>query len=320
MLLTALVVAVVVLMIPFLVRQFSIPLGVAITRSGLPVIGAVVGAALGLVLGAHSGLRVIDIRDGAVSIREGLRRPRSWRLDQARFTAQVTRNRTNGVPSGTDRSLVVTSPEGTRTISMPGFSAGTFDEILHNLGYGNPASEQAAAVAEAASAERMFTPLVVEPPRPARLGGARLVSVIALGVVAVATLTGAVLVPEVEGLIVMGVLGLVLGGLALAVAFTGRARSGRVPQRIEVSPTFLSVDGWTAQIAELDRVELLPPNFTGAPRELIAVRRDGSRMSWSLGAAPASEGAADPFPDYPRLVDAIATVRPAEPLLRLRFR
>lgn len=119
---------------------------------------AVVGGLWVLVHAFVTGPVRIETDDATVRVRKGLRVAHEWRRDGTTFRSVVVRQRTNGLPSGSTRTIVAATagPVGIEQVEVVcrWFTAATFTAAMADLA---PVKQRLAEPVTGAARSRVFT-------------------------------------------------------------------------------------------------------------------------------------------------------------------
>ncbi|GAA4781588.1 hypothetical protein [Microbacterium gilvum] len=238
----------------------------------------------------------VVVTDELVEVRRPFMTVHSWRRDAVGFSSTVTRQYTNGIRSGTTRTLTVHTQGGQTAIALAGMPQAAFSDLLAVLQAPAVRAPEDDAFLRSVPLPAVFAPTRGPLVRRAVVTGAVAAALLLLGlgaVVAGILLDGA--------LIVVGALLLLAAtGLGIAAGVAG-GRAGRIPGRIEVSRGAIAIDGRVIPLGSLERVWISPPTYT-ASRRLSVVHPGGSRERWALGAG---NDAAKVMPQWEQLVVAV---------------
>lgn len=252
-------------------------------------------------------VRVVVSRDVVEIGRPGSRE--AFERATTEFRSRVTEHRTNGVRSGTTRTLIVGRNGVEREFELPGFSRAAFNELMAQLiplAIAHPADPVAAARVRS-QVRRDFQ---VDASRERRLAIVfaivsavflLLTLVIVLSVMARGELDG-----ESVAILLTPLTGLVAAGFGLGVVQRVRAVR-QTPTRITVGHRGLRLDEVEHPYASLTRIWLTPPSYSGAKR-LRLERRGGRPLTLTLSAPRITLD-----PDYDELVTALRSETAAFP-------
>lgn len=180
------------------------------------------------------------------------------------FRSKITEHRTNGLPSGTTRALIVHSGDREITIELPGFTRATFNELMAQL---NPiAPPPVADPVEAARARaHLPTSFAIDAAGERRLATGFTITAIVLFAVTL----GFGLLAAVPGFLESELSALVLMVPFAAIAAVGfaigagqRRRLVRsIPSRVTVSPHSIRLDDVDQPYTQLTRIWMTPPAY-----------------------------------------------------------
>lgn len=204
----------------------------------------------------------IVVRPDAVEIGKAGSRETFPRATTA-FRSKITEHRTNGLPSGTTRALVVYSGDREITIELPGYSRPLFNELMATL---NPIAQPVEDAVEAARARSQLpSSFTIDAAGERRL--VRLLTTWALVLLAIAA--GFALIAVVPGFLDSELSALVLivpfaavGGIGLAIGAAQRRRVLRmIPARVSVSRHGIRIDDAEHPFAGLVRIWMTPTGY-----------------------------------------------------------
>lgn len=225
------------------------------------------------------------------------------------FRSKVTEHRTNGVRSGTTRALVVGRNGWEREFELPGFSRGSFNELMARL---NPLAivPPADPVAAARMRSQVRRDFEVDASKERRLAAVFAV-VSAVFLVLTVVIAASVLAQgELDGdsvaILLTPLTGLIAAGFGLGVAQRVRTVR-RTPQRITVGHQGLRLDEVDHPYAQLTRIWLTPPSYDGEKR--LRLERRGARPL----AVTLSTGRITLTPEYDELVAALRSETATHP-------
>lgn len=203
------------------------------------------------------------------------------------FRSKITEHRTNGLPSGTTRALIVHSGDREITIDLPGYSRATFNALMAELApITAPPAENPVDAARAraqlpsafaidASGERRLV---------ARLAIACVVFlVVALAVVVVAATVPGFLTGEYSALVLFAPFA-AAGAIGFGIGALQRHRVLRsIPARVSVDHRGIRVDDADHPFAQLRHVWLTP---IGYPVRRLRLDRQAGRSVTHVLASP----------------------------------
>jgi hypothetical protein len=244
-----------------------------------------------------------------VRLRRGLRVTNEWSRAGTAFSSLVVRNSTNGIPSGSTRTLIAVTP--TERVEVPArwFSATAFNDLMADLA---PVS---AMTDPDPAAPSLTTRDFTLDPRATRLRPVPrvIVTVLIVGFVLALAIAAYFIATEpsadVEALYFIAAIALFTVIVVAIVYASGRRRASKIPSRITVTGSTIQVDGRATYFAQLQTVELTPPGYSGNFRSMTLVEKTGQRTSYALGAG--STARTSVFPDYAEFVDLLGRVAPA---------
>lgn len=255
----------------------------------------------------------------SVRLRKGLRVTNEWQRAATVFGSLVTRQTTNGIPSGSLRKVFATTANERVEVPARWFSARSFNDLMADLSPVSALSDAAEAPVVAAGRSRTFA-LDAD---AARLRGPVRVVVTVLLVLFFVSLAffGAVIVTDPtsdpEALYFIAAVALFVFLVVSIVAISGRRRAKRIPKSITVTGSTLQVDDQTLYWGQLASVEVTPPGYSGNRRVLTLVEKIGTRTSYQLGAG--AQATKPVFPEYAEFVDLLGRSAP-EGIVRFDLR
>lgn len=236
----------------------------------------------------------VTIRTSPTTV-EVLRRGRvreSWQRAEAVFSPFVVRESTNGVRTGSVRTLVVTTATTQVNVLCRWFSAETFNALLADVAPLVPAGTPAALPAVTTGRFQIDRPL-------GRVGWRLAVVAIAVGVVGVV----AVLLAEEIGAsspIAITIIVIVTAALALLAMSPLLVRMRRIPRELTVSQSSLTFDERIVPIGQLTAIRATTPAHSGARRTIVLTETTGRRTVIDLGLANGTV-----FAEYPAYLETI---------------
>ena len=202
------------------------------------------------------------------------------------FRSKVTEHRTNGLPSGTTRALVVYSGDREITVELPGYTRTMFSELVAEL---NPIAQPPAADPVEAARARAHLPssfqvdATAERRLAARLTGAAVAFfVVTLGAAALAAIPG-FLDSELSALILIAPMA-ALGAIGFTIGAVQRRRLVRsIPAHVTVSAHGIRIDDADHPYTQLTRIWMTPPAY---PVKRIRFERAGGKRTTHLLESP----------------------------------
>lgn len=195
------------------------------------------------------------------------------------FRSKITEHRTNGLPSGTTRALILHTAGREITIELPGFTRTTFNELMAVL---NPIAPPPVTDPVEAARARAHLPSSFTVDSSGERGLASRLTIAAIALLIVAVLGGVLAATP-------GFLDGELSALVLLVPFTGVAGIGvaigavqrrrvlkAIPAHISVSRHGIRFDEAEVPFAQLTRIWLTP---TGYPVRRIRFERAAGRST-----------------------------------------
>lgn len=246
----------------------------------------------------------------SVRLRKGLRVTNEWQRAATVFGSLVTRQTTNGIPSGSQRVVYATTANERVEVPARWFSAKSFNDLMADLSPVAALSDAAEPAAQPAERSRTFT----LDPRASRLRGPVRAVVAVLTVVFFASLAffAVYLVTDPtsdpEALYFIAAIALFVLIVVAIVSISGRRRSARIPKSITVTPSTLQVDEQVLYWGQLASVEVTPPSYSGNRRTIALVEKVGTRTAYQLGSG--NPAGASVFPEYAEFVDLLARAAP----------
>lgn len=246
-----------------------------------------------------NGLRRVVVTDTAVEIRNPFRVVHAFPRTTTRFSTHVLKRTTNGIPSGTTRSLVASTGGTETSIALGSMSRSTFNEMFalinssqiaqragaqqHAQGFAKPDPISGATRPAAAPAARTFTsnPASAQPQRTtgAAIGG--------IGVVAAvfglwARFAGGGMIDSTIALacIMIGV-GIAIAGVLMLVRAAAQAH--RTPRSVEVTSQALVIDGQLYPYAGMSRIWVSPTSYAKRRLRLVSSTGSGTVKTFDFG-------------------------------------
>ena len=246
-----------------------------------------------------------------VRLRRGFRVTNEWQRAGTVFGSLVTRQSTNGIPTGSLRKIFATTAGERIEVPATWFSARTFNDLMADLAPVGALPADAAATASTTERSRTFA---LNPKAGSLQGTVRSVVIVllvgvflSLGVFAWLLVSDPTSDPE--ALVFVVAIALFVTIVVLIVWISGRRRAARMPAAITVTPSTLQIDDTTLYYGQLASIELTPPSYSGNRRTLALVEKIGTRTVYALGAAPVKGVQA--FADYDEFVELLGRVAPA---------
>ncbi|KQY73624.1 hypothetical protein ASD13_15950 [Microbacterium sp. Root1433D1] len=205
----------------------------------------------------------IVIRPDAVEIGKAGNRETFLRATTA-FRSKITEHRTNGLPSGTTRALIVHTGDREITIELPGYSRPLFNELMATLNpIALPVFDDPVAAARAGA--QLPTQFTIDATGERRLATRITVAAVVFLVIAI----GVGLLVAVPGFVDSELSALILLAPFAAVAAIGfgigavqRRRLVRsIPAQVSVDSQGIRIDGVDTPYAQLARIWLTPPAY-----------------------------------------------------------
>jgi len=245
----------------------------------------------------------------SVRLRRGLRVANEWQRAATVFGSLVTRQTTNGIPSGSQRVVFATTANERVEVPARWFSARVFNDLMADLA---PVAAPADAVESSAPSERSRTfaldPSASRAPTPVRVVVGVLIAAffVSIGVFAFFLVSDGTADPE--ALVFVAAVALFVAVVFLIAAAAARRRVARIPTSITVTGSTLQVDEQVLYWGQLASIELTPPSYSGNRRQLTLVEKIGTRTRYQFGAGG---GAARPvFAEYAQFVDLLGRSAP----------
>jgi len=244
----------------------------------------------------------------SVRLRRGLRVTNEWQRATTDFASLVTRQSTNGIPSGSVRTIYATTAHERVAVPARWFGTARFNDLMADLA---PLSAEAPSMT---LGERSHT--FELDPSASRLQGTRRSIVIvvlagfliSLGVVAFFLVTDPFADPV--ALVFVAAVGILVALVVLIVVAVSRRRTARIPRSISVTTSTLQVGDQVLYYTQLASIELTPPSYSGRARRLTVVEKQGARTSYLLGPGASAVGV-PVFEDYAEFVEMLGRVAPA---------
>jgi len=243
----------------------------------------------------------------SVRLRRGLRITNEWQRASTDFASLVTRQSTNGIPSGSVRTIYATTAHERVEVPARWFGTARFNDLMADLA---PLSTEAPSMT---AGERAHT--FELDPSASRLQGTRRSIVIvvlagfliSLGAVAFFLVTDPFADPV--ALVFVAAVGILVALVVLIVVAAGRRRAARIPRSISVTTSTLQVGDQVLYYSQLVSIELTPPSYSGRARRLTVVEKGGTRTSYSLGPGASAVGV-PVFENYAEFVEMLGRVAP----------
>ncbi|WP_426622429.1 hypothetical protein [Microbacterium sp. As-52] len=198
------------------------------------------------------------------------------------FRAKITEHRTNGLPSGTTRALIVHSGDREITIELPGYSRPMFNELMATL---NPIAQPVFddPVAAARAGAQLPTQFAIDGGGERRL--ATRITIAAVGLLVIAIAVGLlVAVPgfvesELSALILLAPFA-ALAAIGFGIGAVQRRRLVRsIPAHVSVDGQGIRIDGVDTPYSQLTRIWLTPPAY---PVKRLRLERAGGKATTHL--------------------------------------
>ena len=223
----------------------------------------------------------IVVRPDAVEIGKAGNRETVARAS-TQFRSKITEHRTNGLPSGTTRALIVQTGGREITIELPGYSRTMFNELMATLNpIALPVFDDPVAAARAVS--QLPTQFTVDGTGERRLAtritiAAVVFLVIAVGVGLLAAVPG-FLEGELSALILLAPFA-ALAAVGFGIGALQRRRVVRsIPTQVSVGVQGIRIDDVDTPYAHLDRIWLTPPAY---PVRRLRLQRAGGGTTTHL--------------------------------------
>lgn len=223
----------------------------------------------------------IVVRPDAVEIGKAGSREMFARATTA-FRSKITEHRTNGLPSGTTRALIVHTGDREITIELPGYSRPLFNELMATL---NPITQPVFEdpVAAARAGAQLPTQFAIDATGERRLATRFTIAAVVFLVIAI----GFGLLIAVPGFVESDLSALILFAPFAAVAAIGfgigavqRRRVVRsIPAQVSIDTHGIRVDGVDNPYTQLSRIWLTPPAY---PVKRIRLQRAGGKTTTHL--------------------------------------
>ncbi|PRB18351.1 hypothetical protein [Microbacterium sp. MYb62] len=242
----------------------------------------------------------IVVRPDAVEIGKAGSRETFSRAATA-FRSKITEHRTNGLPSGTTRALIVHSGDREITIELPGYTRSMFNELMATLNpIAQPVFDDPVAAARAGS--QLPTLFTIDAAGERRLATRITFAAVAFLVIAV----GVGLLVAVPGFVDSELSALVLLAPFAALAAIGfgigavqRRRLVRsIPAQVSIDTHGIRIDGVDNPYTQLSRIWLTPPAY---PVTRLRIERIGGKATMHL----LSSSRVEITPDYGDLLLAV---------------
>ena len=223
----------------------------------------------------------IVVRPDAVEIGKAGSRETYARATTA-FRSKITEHRTNGLPTGTTRALIVDTGDREITIELPGYTRTLFNELMATLNpIAQPVFEDPVAAARAGA--QLPTQFAVDGSGERRFAaritlGAVVFLVIAVGVGLLVLVPG-FLDGEFSALILLAPFAAV-AAVGFGIGAVQRNRVVRsIPTHVSVDSHGIRIDGVDIPYAQLSRIWLTPPAY---PVKRMRLARAGGRATTHL--------------------------------------
>lgn len=265
----------------FILPQF-LPRTMNISTRGSVVLVVAIGLTIAVFVGAFwfRNIRVV-VRPDTVEIGRAGARETFPRATTA-FRSKITEHRTNGLPSGTTRALVVYSGDREVTIELPGFTRTTFNELMAQL---NPIAQPPVADPVEAARARAHLPSSFTVDATGERRFASRLTIAAVVFFAVTLAFG--LLAAVPGFLDSELSALVLivpmtaiAGIGFTIGAVQRRRLVRsIPSQMTVSTHGIRLDDVDQPYAQLTRIWMTPPAY---PVQRIRFERAGGKRTTHL--------------------------------------
>lgn len=284
----------------FLLPRF-LPRTMPIADRGVVVLVVAIALTLAVFAGFlwFRNVRVVVTPDAVEIGRAGNRE--SYPRAVTAFRPRVTEHRTNGLPSGTTRALVVYSGDREITIELPGYTRATFNALMAELApVAQPPAESPVEAARARA--QLPSSFTVDAGPERRFATGLLLAALALLAVAAAVtlvaLSPGFLDGELSALVLIVPFAAV-AAVGLGIGAIQRFRVLRsIPARITVSRQGLRLDDVEQPFAQLRRIWMTPAGYP--VRRLRLDRTDGRRTRHLLASSRVTTS-----PDYAELLLAV---------------
>lgn len=269
----------------FILPRF-LPRTMNISTRGSIVLVVAIGLTIAVFVGAFwfRNIRVVVASDSVEIGRAGAREtfPRATTA----FRSKITEHRTNGLPSGTTRALVVYSGDREVTIELPGFTRATFNELMAHL---NPIAQPPVADPVQAARARAHLPssFTVDAAGERRFASRLRIAAVAFFAVTLAFALLAAVPGFLDSELSALVLIVPMAGIA-AIGFTIGAVQRRrlvrsIPSRLTVSPHGIRLDEADHPYTQLTRIWMTPPAYP--VRRIRFERAGGKRITHLLASS-----------------------------------
>jgi hypothetical protein len=279
----------------------------------------------------------VDVEPHQVRFVRGWTTKHTWLRDEARFTSLVVKKTTNGVPSGTTRTLVALTGGERTEARCTWFTASTFSDLIAEVAPVGVVERQAADSGRSAevngappvsmSTQRTRTAAAVG--RVFTLDHRRVatkdlrhrwtigVIVVLLALIIVGLVIASWTNYSSDGLVLAGIVMLatvllVAPVLGLAL-WGGRAKArrtvARMPHSLMVTSSTLTVDQQTFYFSQLSGIIATPPTYLEVPKRLVLVAASGERSAFELalgGTAAVNYPTFSDYEEFTRLLGAAA--------------
>lgn len=284
----------------FLLPKF-LPGTMKISTRGVLVLVVVIALTIAVFAGFFwfRNIRIV-VRPDAVEIGKAGSRETFSRATTA-FRSKITEHRTNGLPSGTTRALVVHSGDREITIELPGYTRSLFNELMATL---NPIAQPVFddPVAAARAAAQLPTQFTIDATGERRLASRITIAAVVFLVIAI----GVGLLVIVPGFVESELSALILlapfaafAAIGFGIGAVQRRRVVRsIPAQVSIDTHGIRIDGVDNPYTQLSRIWLTPPAY---PVKRLRLARAGGKTTTHLLAS----SRVGITPDYDELLLAV---------------
>ncbi|WP_040165405.1 hypothetical protein [Microbacterium gorillae] len=285
------------------------------TRYTIAGLATAVVAALMIVTTLWLGNTRVVVTPTHVEVRRPGKTIHSWPRETTAFNTHVLKQTTNGIPSGTTRSLVAHTPAGTTKVAFSTMSRNTFNEMFAAVSTPVGVAPGAAGAAPAARPQALVGfPRVFETKPPVLRRRASVL--IVLGVIALVVAVALIYLGITDEsmafseFVVYGTVVLMVALVLVVIGTVGFVQDAARPKRIEVGAAGVNIDGTTYPYAGLSRIWVTPDTYQR--RRLKLVGPTGVAKTYSLGVATTNPDKAV-LGDWVNLVGSLQQATAATP-------
>lgn len=255
------------------------------------VLGVLLGVAFLCFMLYHMlSIKDYEIRDDGVYFMRGDKVIDSYPFEQYEISSHVTRSYYGGIPSGTQRCLIVDNGSKRKLVTVE-LSQNDFEElvalVIHKQKF--DVGEQNEPIAEGVASIHYDSSFSLQPGKTyatkAKLNLAAFIIVMVLSLILI---FAGIALADSDGFAYM-LIGLILFVISIisylgGIFVSGSIVKGRTPSSISLTGDQLIIDGQSYPLQSISLIKLTPPSYTAHKARTLSLALDtGKRVKYNMG-------------------------------------